>query len=383
MLAEPIQMKCCYSRCNSPRSVTDIYDISAYMKASEEEVVNNNRFQTKAIISCNIDNDTKIWVTSIKDLDISPSSLPQSRKVSTAEVDTHGNSSQDDLVRTIMSKLSNTEKEKICRFYFEADRKRALLSLLMQKQIICDEFGTSTEQFHILRTREGKPYLSMTNREMLHGKYSWNFNASHHGDYVCIASHPHHLIGVDIVDLNTSIGMATSTEEFFSMFRQQLTATELDHILSRGSEEEQLTLFFLYWNVKEAFIKAVGKGLGYDLQTAEFHIELIEGSTLQRSQNKSAEFRATASLKLNGIKRDDWRFDMFGIDHYQINYRGDDTVRHVMCLARGPIDAATDSYQQSVGMQTTKSQFEVQESLKLSLPSPKYKTLLELSRCEL
>jgi phosphopantetheinyl transferase len=30
--------------------------------------------------------------------------------------------------------------------------------------------------------------------------------------------------------------------------------------------ENQYTIFFIYWSLKESFIKAIGLGLGYDLR---------------------------------------------------------------------------------------------------------------------
>ena len=36
--------------------------------------------------------------------------------------------------------------------------------------------------------------------------------------------------------------------------------------VSEGSEFDRYTLFFVLWALKEAYIKAVGIGLGYDLK---------------------------------------------------------------------------------------------------------------------
>jgi phosphopantetheinyl transferase len=34
-------------------------------------------------------------------------------------------------------------------------------------------------------------------------------------------------------------------------------------------------MFFLYWSLKEAFIKAVGQGLGYDLQNVSLTVAVV------------------------------------------------------------------------------------------------------------
>lgn len=60
---------------------------------------------------------------------------------------------------------------------------------------------------------------------------NWNFNVSHHGNFVGIASSYKRLIGVDIVDVQTRSNIASSCEEYVRMFHQQLTANEIEHIL--------------------------------------------------------------------------------------------------------------------------------------------------------
>jgi 4'-phosphopantetheinyl transferase len=50
------------------------------------------------------------------------------------------------------------------------------------------------------------------------------------------------------------------------MFTQQLTPFEQRSILAQSSDDRRYTMFFMYWSLKEAFIKAIGQGLGYDLQ---------------------------------------------------------------------------------------------------------------------
>eukprot|EP01033_Poteriospumella_lacustris_P008929 gene8929-6411_t len=58
------------------------------------------------------------------------------------------------------------------------------------------------------------------------------------------------------------------------MFREQLTTYEMDYILDSSlGEAQQYQRFFIFWALKEAFIKAIGQGLGYDLKKVEFHVQ--------------------------------------------------------------------------------------------------------------
>ena len=80
---------------------------------------------------------------------------------------------------------------------------------------------------------------------------TWNYNVSHHGQYVAIASHPTLLvcmlstmvsisnkiiymqIGIDLVDCQSELASRTSrsAHEFVGMFTSQFTNGERDHIL--------------------------------------------------------------------------------------------------------------------------------------------------------
>lgn len=65
------------------------------------------------------------------------------------------------------------------------------------------------------------------------GVGTWNFNVSHHGDFVCIAAHPSRLVGADVVDIDVNVtnNRFAAPKEFIMMFSQQLTAGEINVIL--------------------------------------------------------------------------------------------------------------------------------------------------------
>jgi len=59
--------------------------------------------------------------------------------------------------------------------------------------------------------------------------------------------------------------------------------------------ESILGLFCRYWCLKEAFVKAIGAGLGFGLQRLEFH-----------HSNWT-----NISVYIDGVKSRDWRFSLF------------------------------------------------------------------------
>ena len=102
--------------------------------------------------------------------------------------------------------------------------------------------------------------------------------------------------------------------------------------------------FFWHWTLKESYIKAVGIGLGFELERAEFHCVIDEGCKLQGKEVKSLSHTqreqleitrtcATASILIDNLPRDEWLFDLEYLDD-----------EHIVATARGPPQQATENY---------------------------------------
>lgn len=70
----------------------------------------------------------------------------------------------------------------------------------------------------------------------------FNFNVSHHRDYVAIASEPQSNVGIDIVSL--VIPKRETALEFIKNFSSYLTAFEWDNIVNAGTCSEILEEFY-------------------------------------------------------------------------------------------------------------------------------------------
>eukprot|EP01130_Rhizamoeba_saxonica_P003940 TRINITY_DN1630_c0_g1_i1.p1 TRINITY_DN1630_c0_g1~~TRINITY_DN1630_c0_g1_i1.p1 ORF type:complete len:213 (-),score=51.77 TRINITY_DN1630_c0_g1_i1:63-701(-) len=182
----------------------------------------------------------------------------------------------------------------------------------MMRKLVQDIFCYENSSIKFHRTKEGKPYMEND----APGFNNFNFNVSHAGDLVVLASEPELLIGVDV--MNVAIpGRDKNIDNFFHTLRDCFTSNEWN-IIKSGSDDEKLRMFFIHWTLKEAYIKAIGIGLGFDLQRCEF----------QLSEDKS-----TANILIDGALSLEWEFEI----HYPMN-------DHIIAIAYGPPSRAVGGY---------------------------------------
>ncbi|KAJ6790747.1 L-aminoadipate-semialdehyde dehydrogenase-phosphopantetheinyl transferase-like [Iris pallida] len=225
------------------------------------------------------------------------------------------NPSEDEFC-SYLSVLPPHEHPTITRFIKCEDRKRALVSRLLQYSLVHEVFGIPFERIIINRTIEGKPYLQNTKSLAFP---NFNFSASHHGDYVGIASEPVCLVGLDII--SNSIPTQETALEFINNFSSYFTALEWKNITEAENSDEALAAFYRCWSLKEAFVKALGTGLGYGLQRLEF-----------RHTNWT-----DISVFIDGEESRDWRFSLFEIDD-----------RHWASIAQGHPKTAVQSFKSTL-----------------------------------
>ena len=188
-------------------------------------------------------------------------------------------------------------------------------------------FQINNGQYEIRRTKENKPYAFSPTKEI----GIWNYNVSHHGEYVCIVSHPKLIVGIDVVDKRTRSPFAKSVHEFVNMFKSQFTAIEMHNILREDSDDLRYQHFFIIWSLKEAFSKAVGVGLGYDLTLVNFSIKFMDAHS-----NSLGRVGGTATMNIERRLRNDWKFKFFSLDD-----------NHIVSIALGPTSDVASNYRNS------------------------------------
>jgi len=148
--------------------------------------------------------------------------------------------------------LSSEERERARRYHFEKDRRhftasRALLRLLLGKKL---DKAADALIFHY--SEYGRPFLKEG-----HHSNPLNFNLSHsHGRFL-LATAWNRRLGVDLEFIRHDVSFDSIANRYFAQEEREAIAAE--------PEEGKAPLFFRYWTLKEAFMKAQGKGLSYSL----------------------------------------------------------------------------------------------------------------------
>ena len=260
--------------------------------------------------------------------------------------------------RFLLALLPEHEREECLRFRFMYDKKRALLSRLMQRAACARVADVPHADVLLRRTKGKKPFFAWTEMPLfdadsaadLAAAPNFNFNVSHEGEFVVLASEPVAIVGVDVaapgqLRNRNRKGGAPSVEETLESFRETLSVSERNAIRAFQTEAEKEDAFRRHWSCKEALVKAMGVGLGMELGRASF------------SFKKQHEHAYDAVVEVDGEPKTKWRFrtervfgssdafGCFGDATSGSNQREDQNENaHWITTARGPTEDVTDAF---------------------------------------
>lgn len=164
--------------------------------------------------------------------------------------------SDPSLLKQYRECLSPAEIRKADRYMRPSDRHLSLVSRALVRYLIARVTGQDPRSFRFSTNDHGKPYL-----------VQWpdiHFNLSHSRGRAVCALGRRGAVGVDVEDVgrNTDFSIAN---RFFSSAEAAL--------ISKASAAEKKRLFFDIWTLKEAYVKAVGKGLAIPLDGFSFNAD--------------------------------------------------------------------------------------------------------------
>lgn len=145
--------------------------------------------------------------------------------------------------------LSSDEAERAARFRFAPDRRSFVTTRGILRTLIGARLGIEPETVAFGYGSAGKPEVE-----------GLSFNASHAGDLALVALGSGR-IGVDVESMRADVEMRVLARRFFTRAENEA--------LDRLSGDALLHGFYGCWTCKEAFVKALGEGLSFELDRVE------------------------------------------------------------------------------------------------------------------
>ncbi len=193
----------------------------------------------------------KRWFISMlqyfKSLDSAPPLCEQSVHVWVVDMDQGVNAQE-------LECLSSSEVARIARFssgLLQRRRERVFVSL---RELLAHYLSVSAKSITFKYGKHGKPYLSE-----MGDKKSFYFNISHSKNIALMAFSQQFELGVDIEYQRDSIDVEGLSRRFFAR-------SEHNILMAMSEGAERIQGFYRYWALKEAVIKATGKGLSCPLR---------------------------------------------------------------------------------------------------------------------
>jgi 4'-phosphopantetheinyl transferase len=235
--------------------------------------------------------------------------------------------------KMLLAGLPPEDAEKVMKFRFVADQKRALVSRYLVRRACFEATGVPFDRVRVERTKGGKPFMAnkprgSANFAGLHA--NWNFNVSHEGKYVVLAAEPVMVCGVDVAapEEQRAGAKARPITEHLDLMKSQLTQGEWAVIQrARPDERTMEDAFRKFWSLKEAYTKGRGDGLGFEFNRADFTLSPDTKPGLAGNPVGSA------TVVVDGRRMPEWGFFLQALE-----------ADHWISVARGPPTDIVDAF---------------------------------------
>jgi len=158
---------------------------------------------------------------------------------------------------TLLEWLGREERERHARFRFERDRDIYLVAHALLRRMLARVTGVAPEALEFSAGEHGRPEISAPE-----GATAFRFNLSHtHGLVACAVCRG--------ADIGVDVEYCERRVELMGVAKHVFSETEVAGLaaLSGGAQRDR---FFELWTLKEAYIKAIGKGLSAPLRSITF-----------------------------------------------------------------------------------------------------------------
>ncbi len=152
--------------------------------------------------------------------------------------------------------LSSDEKDRANRFKFAHDRRRFVVARGTLRHLLGEEFARSPQSIIFCYSEYGKPSMDPTSTAALG---DFHFNLSHSGELALCVLGGDRRVGVDIEIIRP-------IQRLENMMERCLSEAEQKQV---KETKDPLQAFLQRWTCKEAYLKAIGKGLSQSMKTVE------------------------------------------------------------------------------------------------------------------
>ncbi|PEB50560.1 4'-phosphopantetheinyl transferase [Bacillus pseudomycoides] len=167
----------------------------------------------------------------------------------------------------LMGRISVERVNKIQKLIFREDQHRMLLSEIFIRSIIHRECKLPDEKITFQFGPYGKPCIEDVP--------SFHFNLSHSDSWIVCATDCHP-IGIDIEKISPIN---------YSLAKHFFSDQEYRDLMSK-KEAERLSYFYDLWTIKESFVKQLGTGLSFPMNSFSISIDLSQKVHLKTDEKK-------------------------------------------------------------------------------------------------
>ncbi|HEY0069552.1 MAG TPA: 4'-phosphopantetheinyl transferase superfamily protein [Chloroflexia bacterium] len=186
----------------------------------------------------------------------------------------------EDYLQRLARTLSEDERDRSGRFYFEEDRRRFIVGRGVLREMLGRYLAVGPHELQFRYGPYGKPELA--------GDEALSFSVSHARHFALYAFTWGCKVGIDIEYIRPTDHMELIIERHF-------TARE-KAVLQSLSGSRKLEAFFVCWTSKEAYLKANGRGLTQALESIDVALHPTE-DTRMFSVNEASFDAASWSLQ--------------------------------------------------------------------------------------
>jgi 4'-phosphopantetheinyl transferase len=188
-------------------------------------------------------------------------------------------------LRRLGQNLSADERERASRFRFARDRDRFVGARGLLREILALYLNATPGRLSFDYSAHGKPFLAGEEHSTL------RFNVSHSFDVMLLAIAHMREVGVDVEGVrNDGVAMEEIYETVLSEPEKQA--------LARFGGEDKRTTFLRFWTLKEAYIKADGRGVSLPLERID--VSASEGRVVVLDQ-ATGEWRTCPRWELRTL----------------------------------------------------------------------------------